>query len=352
MNTPLEIGGTTIFPGNSATLELEVGYVITHRPVALTAHVFHGKKPGPRIFVSAGVHGDEINGIESVRLLSKLKSLKNICGTLILVPVVNIPAFLNRSRYLPDRRDLNRLFPGTACGPLGSRLAKTFFEEVIRGSDLGIDLHTGATNRPNLPQIRCTAGDDTALEFAKIFAAPVTIQGSPPDGSLRGEAFKVGVPVLTYEGGGASLLRSEAVRYATRGSVNLLRHLGALPAKKSKEKKRATVICTSSSWERAPAGGIHENRVRLGAAVSKDDRLGTVSDPFGPTSTPIISNNSGIVIGRSTECLVDEGDALFHIARTGDPVKAEERIQVQHEELASPTDPVAPPSAEHDLTYS
>ena len=337
---PFTLGGQTVLPGERTVVRLEIGHLITHETVTMPVHVLCGRKPGPRVFVSAAVHGDEINGVEAVRMLAKMRIFKQLRGTLILVPVVNVPAFVARSRYLPDRRDLNRLFPGSARGSLGARLAKAFAEEVIAGSTLGIDLHTGAVNRPNLPQVRVTAGDSKAHEYANAFGAPVVIGGGAPQGSLRASAGDVGVPVLTYEGGEALRISPQAVRCAVRGVLHVLRHIGALPRRKGESTvaAREPVYCTASSWARATAGGVFTPRAKLGQAVARRETLAKISDPFGDATFDVTHRHGGIIIGGTTQGVVDEGDGVFHIARTGDLSGAEEQIENHRADLAEEAD--------------
>lgn len=325
---PFHIGGKEFAPGEHGHVLLPVGSTTTHDPVHLHVRVVHGKKPGPVIAVCACVHGDEINGAEIVRRLLRTSSLSKVAGTVLAVPVTNVPAYTNRTRYLPDRRDLNRLFPGSPGGSLGARLAHVFLNQVIYRANVVVDLHTGATNRPNLPQLRVSAGDDHALELALEFNAPVTLVAPLRDSSLRAIAAAQDIPVLIFESGEALRLDTASIRFGLRGTLAVMRKLGMLPKRKyrSKPPKHTSVILRRSSWERAPAGGIFTPLVSLGKAVTTDSVLGFMADPFGGKETPIVASRDGIVIGRTNEAMADEGDALFHIASSSNPDRAEGKI--------------------------
>lgn len=197
----MELGGVSIKPGSRVDIKLPVPPLYTNAALDMPVTVIRGKKDGPRLFVSAAIHGDEINGVEIVRRLLASSFVKRITGTLILVPVVNVYGYTSKSRYLPDRRDLNRAFPGSAKGSMTSRLAHTFMSEIVANASHGIDLHTGAKHRTNLPQIRTSLNDHDALAMAKAFRVPVILNAELRDGSLRATAAENGCPVLLYEAG-------------------------------------------------------------------------------------------------------------------------------------------------------
>ncbi len=326
---PLKIAGTSFAPGQSGSVDVPVGYLINHEKITMPVTVHRGRKPGPRLCVCAAVHGDEINGVESIRRLIRMQLLEKLRGDLIAVPVVNVPAFLARSRYLPDRRDLNRLFPGSTTGSLGARLAHSFVTEIVRKSTHLIDLHTGAVNRANLPQLRISPGRQENLEMAQAFDAPVIIKAPTRPGSLRAYLKRRKISTIMFEGGEALRLDPASVRFALRGVLQVMRHLEMLPAEKGKEapKKKPSVISSNTYWERAPRGGVFTPLIPLGRAVSKGAVLGSVNDPFGNRVTEISCQADGVVIGRTNEAIADEGDAVFHIATTSDPSKAEKTIR-------------------------
>ncbi|WP_299965431.1 succinylglutamate desuccinylase/aspartoacylase family protein [uncultured Roseobacter sp.] len=309
-----EIGGHRVIPGSVETVNLPVSTLPDHTPVTLSVQVHHGKRAGPSLFVSAAVHGDEVIGVEIVRRLLRAPQLKSLRGTLLVVPVVNSFGFLNRSRYLPDRRDLNRCFPGHPSGSLGARLAHIFLNEVVRRCDVGIDLHSAAIHRTNLPQIRVSPDDVTTQAMAQAFGTPVVLTSPLREGSLRGEAAARGTPVLLYEAGEGLRFDEMAVRAGVAGILRVMRSLDMLPAKGIAKAKAAPYICPSSKWLRAPAGGLLRTFRAEGEIVKAGDVLASVADPFGEVETDLVAPADGILIGRAILPVVNEGDAVFHLA--------------------------------------
>lgn len=337
----ITIGDRSFAPGEKGSVELPIGSLIDYQQVTMTVDVRRGKKPGPVLLITAGIHGDEISGVEIVRRVLKSRNLRSLRGTLIAVPVVCMPAFLSRSRYLPDRRDLNRLFPGSPDGSLGGRLAATFASEIVSAATHAIDFHAGATGRPNLPQIRITPGDTRSLDLARAFQPPVIMETNLRDGSLRTLFTNREIPSLLFEGGEAHRLDSSSIRYGLRGVFSVMRHLEMLPPVKRKTPpKTRTVVATSTTWVRSPRGGIFTTAVELGQAVSAGSKLGLVCDPFGRHETPIKTDFDGVVIGINRIATADEGDALFHIASAKNPERAEAQIQRSEEILEEHTDPL------------
>lgn len=308
------IGGQVLAPGTRATVELPVSVLSDHTPVTISAHVVHGRRPGPVIFVSAAIHGDEVIGVEIVRRLLKAPQLKGMAGTLLAVPIVNTFGFLNHSRYLPDRRDLNRVFPGTAQGSLAARLAHIFLTQVVLRCSFGIDLHSAAVQRTNLPQVRLTPGNPRLLDLAHAFGAPVILQSKLREGSLRLVAEASGVDVLLYEAGEGLRFDEAAARTGVNGILNVMVALGMIPARGVPRPAASPVTCARSYWVRASAGGLMRTHRAIGDLVDTGAILGTVSDPFGLVDVPMVAQEPGIVIGRSHLPIVNEGDALFHIA--------------------------------------
>jgi predicted deacylase len=288
--------------------------------------VISGRRAGPVLFVSAAIHGDELNGVEIIRRLLKRKILRSIRGTLLAVPIVNVHGFLDQSRYLPDRRDLNRSFPGTSRGSVAARLAHLFTSQIVAKADYGIDLHTGAINRSNLPQIRAKLDDSTTLEIAKAFGAPVVINSDIRDGSLRAYAAERNLQVLVYEAGEALRFDEVSIRGGIRGILNVMRHIGMLPPRKG-SKQISPVIAKSTSWIRAPSSGIVGGKVPLGSSVVKDQALAVISDPLGDEEQAVAAPFDGIVIGRTNLPLAHEGDALFNLAAFKDVSVAEDRVE-------------------------
>ncbi len=310
-----EIGGCVIAPGTVETVHLPVSTLPDHTPVNLSVQVHHGKRPGPTMFVSAAVHGDEVIGVEILRRLLRAPQLAALRGTLLAIPIVNSFGFLSRSRYLPDRRDLNRCFPGHPSGSLGARLADIFLQEVVLRCAFGIDLHSAAIHRTNLPQIRVSAKDPDTREMAMAFGAPVVLTSPLREGSLRAEAAARGTPVLLYEAGEGLRFDELAVRAGVAGILRVMRAKGMLPAKGIARPKAPPHLCQSSQWLRAPAGGLLRTFRAEGEIVETGDLLATVSDPFGGVETDLMAPSPGILIGRAILPVVNEGDAIFHLAR-------------------------------------
>jgi len=332
-----EIAGASIAPGMRKTIEIPVSMLSDHTPVALSAHVIHGRNDGPTVFVSAGIHGDEVIGVEIVRRLLRSKNLKTLRGTLIVVPIVNTFGFLNHSRYLPDRRDLNRCFPGSPNGSLGSRLAHIFLEEIVGRCSLGIDLHSAAINRMNLPQVRVSANNRETLRLAREFGAPVILTSALRDGSLRQEAKKLGVDVLLFEAGEGMRFDEMSVRAGVAGILRVLKDIKMLPKAGIAKPKADSMLCADSNWLRAPAGGLLRMFKAEGDVVDENDIVAAISDPFGESEVEVKARYSGIIVGRAVMPIAHEGDALFHIAavKSGDKAEAAvDDLTTQLEEAA------------------
>ncbi|MBD3789230.1 MAG: succinylglutamate desuccinylase/aspartoacylase family protein [Campylobacterales bacterium] len=320
----LQVNGVEIPKGSTKNIELSLPKLY-HLPASIPIHIIRGKKKGPVVFVSAAIHGDELIGVEIIRRLKKLPVLKKLRGSLILVPIVNIYGATTLSRYLPDRRDLNRSFPGSTKGSLAARIAKLFFDEIVQKSDYGIDLHTGAIHRSNLPQVRTNIHNAEILKLAKAFEAPVVLHSALRDGSLRAVAQDNGVPILLYEAGEALRFDETAIKIGLKGIINVLKALEMLP--KTKQKKHKTpLVFEASQWIRATESGILRTLKALGDIVKKDEIIAFIDDPFEDRSIPLLSSFEGVIIGKSQIPLVQEGDAVFHIAHLGDIENAREQI--------------------------
>ncbi|MFT4540430.1 MAG: putative deacylase [Planctomycetota bacterium] len=312
-NEPLELNGTVIPPGKRETRFIPVSRRYTAGEVSLPVCVVHGRKPGPRLFVSAAIHGDEINGVEIIRRLLKRANPSKLCGALIAVPVVNVYGFVGQTRYLPDRRDLNRCFPGSAKGSLAARLANTFMTEVVKKATHGIDLHTGSLHRANLPQIRTSLASPENERLAQSFGAPVIMDTALRPGSLRESVNKLGIPIVVYEAGEALRFDEIAIRAGLQGVLSVMRDLEMLPQVKTKSRRVEPFVAHGSTWVRAPESGILVTRLKLGARIEKGQVLGFISDPLGEEELPILSPTDGVLIGCTNLPLMNEGDAIFHI---------------------------------------
>jgi len=319
---PFTMGKVAVPAGERATIDLPMARLYTHSKMGLPVHVVHGKQAGPTLFVSAAIHGDEINGVEIIRRLLRNRSINRIKGTLLAIPVVNPYGFIQHSRYLPDRRDLNRSFPGSPKGSLASRIAHLFMQEIVRRCTHGIDIHTGSNYRSNLPQIRTDLEDEENLRLANAFGTPMIIHSGIRDGSLREAVSEQGIPVLLYEAGEALYFNESAIRSGCRGIINVMRAIGMLPRSR-KAKGQEPIISEKTSWVRAPRSGVFFKEAPLGSLVHKGDALGIINDPLGDESEPIRAPFTGVIIGQLTLPLVHEGDALVHLAKVDDPDEAE-----------------------------
>ena len=322
----LLIGDTKIRAGERVNVDLPVADLYTSTSLNMPVKVIRGRQSGPVLFVSAAIHGDELNGVEIIRRLLKLKTLRSVRGTLIAIPVVNVHGFLDQSRYLPDRRDLNRSFPGSAKGSIAARLANLFLQEIVAKADAGVDLHTGAVHRSNLPQIRANLDDPGTLEIATAFGAPVVINSNTRDGSLRACAAKRGMPILIYEAGEALRFDETGIKTGLRGVLNVMRNMGMLPAAKSRSSVRP-VIARSTRWIRAGASGIVSGKAKLGSTISKGEIMAMISDPLGDEQIKVIAPSDGIVIGRTNLPLAHEGDALFNLGTFRNMPKASSAVE-------------------------
>jgi len=343
------IGDVVFKPGDQGTVDLRVPDLYTHTGITLPVYVIHGRLPGPVLFLSGALHGDEINGVEIIRRILHRKLISRLRGTLIAVPVVNIYGFINKTRYLPDRRDLNRSFPGSDHGSLASRMANVILTEIISKCTHGIDLHSAAIHRDNLPHIRAVLDDPETERMARSFYAPVILDTKIVSGSLRESAEQMNVSVIVYEAGEALRFDEVSIRAGVKGVISTMRELGMLPALKYTSKAAIEpLVARSSTWVRAVQSGIVRAEKPLGARVSQGERLGVVSDPFGNKEEIIIASADGIIIGRSNIPLVNEGEALFHIARFKSPDTAAGKVEEFLNELDPGTDEV--PASEPYIT--
>lgn len=314
-----EFAGQIIEAGTRRTLNLPVPDLYTSTGLSIPVHIIHGNKEGPVLFLSGAIHGDEINGVEIIRRVLGSKKLSRLSGTLIAAPVVNIFGFLNQERYLPDRRDLNRVFPGSETGSLASRMAHLFIKEIVSKCTHGIDLHTAAVNRENFPQVRAILDNPVAEKMSRDFGLPVILNTKVIEKSLREAAQNLGVNMILYEAGEALRFDELSIRGGVKGILSVMEGLTMLPKRKSRKTPIEPYVAKSSSWVRAPQSGIHRVISALGSRVKQGEILGYISDPLGETETEVLASASGLIIGRATVPLITEGEALFHIARFDEP---------------------------------
>ena len=312
----MKFGSEKVLPGERKQIYIDVASMYDYTKLTIPVEVIRGNEPGPTLFVSAAIHGDEINGVEIAKRLLKRVDLARVRGTLIVVPVVNVFGFNNKSRYLPDRRDLNRSFPGSVAGSMASRLAAVFMKEIVSKCTHGIDLHTGAIHRSNLPQIRACLDDAETEVLARCFGVPVVLHSKLRDGSLREAARKKRVKVLLFEGGEALRFEEDVIRIGVRGCLSVMRKIGMLPASEKIPKggPKKVYVPKQSYWARATHGGSFRAIKKLGDRVKDGERLGVITDLFGCDPYVVRAEEGGIIIGLSRIPLVNKGDAMFHIA--------------------------------------
>jgi len=327
-----ELGSSSIFAGTRAVVDIPFGKLYTHTELNIGAHVIHGRQDGPTLLITAALHGDEINGVEICRRLLKLPRINQLKGTLIVVPIVNTYGFVQQSRYLPDRRDLNRSFPGSGKGSLGSRMAYQFTEQILSKCSHAIDLHTGAIHRANLPQVRASAKDKVALRMAEVFNAPIIIKAASREGTMRGTANSLGIPILLYEAGEALRFDEQSIKVGVRGILNVMTDLGMLRAGRKKPNTKS-LFSKKSSWVRAEHDGIARYYVGLGQTVKPGDTLAHIYSPYSDFEVAVEASFAGVVIGRNNLPLVNEGEALFHIAEVSSLDEAEKTLDAINDEV-------------------
>ncbi|CAN5649386.1 succinylglutamate desuccinylase/aspartoacylase family protein [soil metagenome] len=315
--TSIEIGGMVVGPGERGRVELPAARLATGSPLGIPVDVVNWLRPVPRVWLIAAIHGDEPNGVEIIRQVLGEVSPRHLAGSLLAVPIVNVHGFITESRYLPDRRDLNRSFPGSARGSQAARLAHLLISQVIGGGDVGIDLHTGSGDRSNFPQLRADLDDPETRRLAQAFGAPLMIHSSTRDGSLRAAATGMGARVLVYEGGEARRFNRHAIEVGTQGVLRVLRALGMRgggqgPASVSRESR-------STRWVRAGRSGLVRLDVEPGSDVEKGQAIGVIKDAFGDRTLRVRASASGVIIGQTRQPNVNRGDALVHIAEFGAP---------------------------------
>jgi len=311
---PFQIGDVRIGAGKAQEVALPIALLATGSQVSLPVMVLHGASDGPTVWVNAAIHGDEIGGVEIIRRVLVKLDASTMRGTIIVVPIVNVHGFVNGDRYLPDRRDLNRSFPGGPTGSLARRIANLLLTEVVARCSVGIDLHTGSDGRTNLPQIRADLGDPTTAELARVFGAPVMIDASPRDASLRGAGTAAGATVLVFEGGEAWRFDRNATEVGTQGVLRVFAALGIIDP--IVPPRPTPLRADRSRWVRAGKSGLAELECGLGDTVQKGQVLGRIHDSFGRPLSRCKSPFDGLIIGVRLEPLVHRGDALIHVAST------------------------------------
>ncbi|MCM4149971.1 succinylglutamate desuccinylase [Arenibacter sp. N53] len=311
--------GQTILPGKGMLLNLDIAKLHTGTKIEVPIIVQRGKKPGPILLITGGIHGNEVNGVEIIRKLISKKYNRPDCGTVICIPVVNIFGFLNQSRQFPDGRDLNRVFPGSPRGSLASRFAYHLMKEIAPKVDYCIDYHTGAESRFNVPQTRINKDDEQCMELAKVFGAPFVVLAKTREKSFREALAKMGKKVLLFEGGKSLDINNQITKMGIAGALRVMDHLGMRnftgELKLMEARSPHPVTIGSSQWIRAKYSGMFHPSISLGSKVSKGDLLGNISDPFGNFERRVNALTDGYIICINQSPIVNQGDAIFHVAQ-------------------------------------
>lgn len=305
------INNTSIAPGENAVVRLYVGRLPSDTRIHLNVHVYRSAAPGPVAAVLAGVHGDEVNSVEIVRRSIACRLFENlVCGTVLVIPVLNVYGFNNFSREVPDGKDVNRSFPGSARGSLAARVAYIFTKNILPLIDFGMDFHTGGNSNYNYPQIRYSKGHAASRELAEAFSAPFTIANRPIPKSLRKSALEAGKTMLVFEGGENLRFDGFAIEKGLAGLRRLLFSQGMLP---EGPPAANTIHIEKTSWLRASKAGLFRWSKQSGQAIRKGEPLGVINDPFGQDEIPVVARRDGYIIGHNNSPVVGPGDALFHI---------------------------------------
>ncbi|MBC7920626.1 MAG: succinylglutamate desuccinylase/aspartoacylase family protein [Ferruginibacter sp.] len=305
------INGVNVPAGKQVQINIGISRLPTHTLIDLPVFVYRAKTDGPGLLLTAGIHGDEINGIEVLRRLIQEKALLPERGSVIAIPLVNVYGFIASSRNLPDGKDLNRCFPGTPGGSLGTRLAYILMSEVVPHVEYGVDFHTGGARIANYPQIRCTLDNDLTRQLAQAFNAPFTVQADMIDKSFRKEASRKGKTILVYEGGESLRLDEFAIEQGKLGVKRLMQYLAM--RKHAESPPPTTTVLRQNTWLRAKASGIFNAFVDYGVPVSKNQPVANITDPYGQAQVTLKSPYDGYVVGLNMMPVVNAGDALVHL---------------------------------------
>ncbi len=310
---PLYLNGLTILPGERVLTRLVVSRLPSGTLIDVPVHVLRAPTPGPVLLLMAGMHGDEVNGIETIRRMLRRELLMPARGTVVAIPILNIYGFLNFSREVPDGKDVNRAFPGSPRGSLASRVAHRFMREIMPLLDCGIDFHTGGAARANFPQVRCELGVDAETDaLAAAFGAPFTLHAGLRPGSVREAAQRLGKRLIVFETGESLRLDEPGIELAVAGTQRVLHHLGMGPA--APVPAQPSIVCRRHTWLRARFAGLFRAHVQNGVFLAKGQVYGSVADPYGERAVRLESPVSGYVVGVNHMPVVNQGDALLHLA--------------------------------------
>ena len=311
MSEIINVNKIPVSLGEQEVVKLHVGRLPSGNRIQIQAHVYRAEKPGPTMLVLAGVHGDEINGVEIVRRTIEYRMFEKLeMGTVIAIPLLNIYGFINFSREVPDGKDVNRSFPGSRAGSLASRVASTLTKKVLPHIDFGVDFHTGGRSHYNYPQVRFSKGDARSEELARAFSAPYLISNKPIAKSLRKTALDHGKPILVFEGGENLRFDGFSIEKGLAGLRRLMYHQGMI---KQSEKEEKSILFARTSWIRAPRSGIFRWSKCSGHKIYKSEPIGVINDPYGQEEIVIYAPRDAYIIGHNNSSVVSQGDALYHL---------------------------------------
>ncbi|MCA9133032.1 MAG: succinylglutamate desuccinylase/aspartoacylase family protein [Planctomycetales bacterium] len=308
-----EWDGESIAPGETRNMKLTIGESYSGMNVRIPIQVCRAQSDGPTVFITAALHGDEINGTGVIRQLIHEGLLRLRAGNVILVPVLNLLAFDRHSRYLPDRRDLNRCFPGSDSGSLASRMAHRIFQEIVMRSDYGIDLHTAAVRRTNYPNVRADMSDPEVARIAAAFGSELILAGKGPRGSFRREATMAGCPTIVMEGGEVWKVEPGIVESSIKGVLNVLRELGMIDGEPVIPQHQ--LVLTKTKWLRAERGGFLQFHVKPGDAIEKNQAVATNTNLLGVEKSVLYSPYAGVILGMTTLPAVTPGEPICNLGQ-------------------------------------
>ena len=311
----LQILGKKVSLGESAKVSFNVAKLHTQNTIDVPVIIERSKKPGPTVLITAGIHGDEVNGVEIVRQIIAKGINKPKKGTIICIPVINVFGFLHMDRLFPDDRDLNRVFPGIRGGSLASRVAFKVVTEILPHADLILDFHTGGADRFNSAQVRIIKGEDTLDKLAEVFGAPFVLYSKNLKKSFRNTCYKLGIPVLLFEGGKSFHIDNTITNTGVNGVKRVLHYLGMLNSKfRVSDPKKSCIYITESKWIRANYSGMFKSIVNINSEVKKGDVLGNITDPYGSFNHFVKAPNNGYIFNINESPIIYQGDAIFHIS--------------------------------------
>ncbi len=310
----LIILGESVAKGKTTTLSFNVAKLHTQNSIDVPIIISRSRKPGPTVLMTAGIHGDEINGVEIVRQIIAKGINTPKKGTIICIPVINVFGFIHMDRQFPDGRDLNRVFPGIQGGSLASRVAFQLVTEILPHVDFIMDFHTGGAGRFNAAQVRIIEDEPLLYEYAQVFGAPFILYSQNLNKSFRNACHKLGIPILLFEGGKSFNIDNNITNTGVNGAKRVLSHMGMLNSKfKTSKPKEACIVVKDSKWIRAKFSGMFKSTITINSYVEKGDVLGNITDPYGSFNHFVKAPNAGYIFNINESPIIYQGDAIFHI---------------------------------------